>query len=629
MRSRQRSDDSARSSNKGASGTSTRDAVRSKSTPLAPSVAHPDDAVKLQQSIGNAALTYLIRSREPVQAKLEVGRADDPQEREADRVADAIAADGPAIERPVRPKAEGHRGGGITAPPSVERAVASPGASLPGRVRSEMEGAFDRDFSSVHLHVGPEAATATTEIAANAFTVGRDIVFAPGRFAPATREGRHLLAHELTHVAQQTSGRANKMARRQPEYPWRTKEVSTLPRTDEKTVPLAREALPRVTRDLQLLADEALALSTLANPVLIQFEQDYLAAYGSLKEILAAFIPDWGPPPEILSFVVDLSTLAIPGGAIFKLSVALANLGLDVAYGQAHDEGQAALKANTMRGWLQGTMDPMEATTVALKVIPQIHEAALHLMSEALRPYNRMEDAVLRASEPIPGAMEAATFLKVVPIVRTDIDIAVAAINRLEDSYRVLIARLGGYREEVRRLLAVVGPEVLSTPRLGLPDEFMRRVLIPVFPELGQAGQARPFGQRVSLAEVHDDFLHGTGVAQSVSDANLARDAQTKGRLESRFVVPRGGEFPADPHYREKNVEQLHRLLETRAAMSLPSVQEAIARGDAYVHEKVIEFYSWQIPSHKEALENARTVILPSKADDARKLWGRLAGVLP
>ena len=61
------------------------------------------------------------------------------------------------------------------------------------------------DFSRVRVHTGPRAAESAQAVNALAYTVGRDLVFGEGHFAPETEEGRKLLAHELTHVVQQTN----------------------------------------------------------------------------------------------------------------------------------------------------------------------------------------------------------------------------------------------------------------------------------------------------------------------------------------------------------------------------------------------------------------------------------------
>ena len=71
------------------------------------------------------------------------------------------------------------------------------------------------DFSSIRVHTDEAAAEMNTHLGANAFTRGRDVYFARGQFTPETREGRRLLAHELTHVVQQGGGAAG-LLQRQP-----------------------------------------------------------------------------------------------------------------------------------------------------------------------------------------------------------------------------------------------------------------------------------------------------------------------------------------------------------------------------------------------------------------------------
>lgn len=69
-----------------------------------------------------------------------------------------------------------------------------------------MEQRFGHDFASVRVHTGSAAAQSAQDVNARAYTVGNDIVFGTNQFAPGSLEGRRLLAHELTHVAQQASG---------------------------------------------------------------------------------------------------------------------------------------------------------------------------------------------------------------------------------------------------------------------------------------------------------------------------------------------------------------------------------------------------------------------------------------
>jgi hypothetical protein len=88
----------------------------------------------------------------------------------------------------------------------VDSVLRSPGRELEPATRREMESRIGFDFGRVRLHTDARAGESAQGLSARAYTVGSDVVFAPGRYAPQTTEGRHLLAHELTHVVQQTSG---------------------------------------------------------------------------------------------------------------------------------------------------------------------------------------------------------------------------------------------------------------------------------------------------------------------------------------------------------------------------------------------------------------------------------------
>ncbi len=88
-------------------------------------------------------------------------------------------------------------------PLSVNQALRSPGQPLDSATLSFMDSRFGHDFSEVRVHSGGAAEQSAKEFNANAYTVGHDIVFGAGRFAPGTPDGRRLLAHELTHVVQQ------------------------------------------------------------------------------------------------------------------------------------------------------------------------------------------------------------------------------------------------------------------------------------------------------------------------------------------------------------------------------------------------------------------------------------------
>lgn len=79
----------------------------------------------------------------------------------------------------------------------------SGGFALPEKVREEMESKMKKDFSKVRIHTNEEAIVLCREIKAQAFTNGYHIFFNQGKFQPDSSTGKHLLAHELTHVVQQ------------------------------------------------------------------------------------------------------------------------------------------------------------------------------------------------------------------------------------------------------------------------------------------------------------------------------------------------------------------------------------------------------------------------------------------
>ncbi|GAA5521935.1 DUF4157 domain-containing protein [Aliifodinibius salicampi] len=87
------------------------------------------------------------------------------------------------------------------------------GNRLPKTVRSEMAHKMGVDFSGVNIHTGPAAHKLNRQLGARAFTHGSDIYFNKGEYNPEFSEGKHLLAHELTHVVQQKGDGQNKIQR--------------------------------------------------------------------------------------------------------------------------------------------------------------------------------------------------------------------------------------------------------------------------------------------------------------------------------------------------------------------------------------------------------------------------------
>ena len=88
------------------------------------------------------------------------------------------------------------------------QAVQGGGQPLAKSERAYFEPRFGYDFSKVQIHTGAQAAKSAQMLNARAYTVGRDVVFGAGEYAPETVAGRQLLAHELTHVVQQNDGKS-------------------------------------------------------------------------------------------------------------------------------------------------------------------------------------------------------------------------------------------------------------------------------------------------------------------------------------------------------------------------------------------------------------------------------------
>lgn len=178
----------------------------------------------------------VVRSRRtaPIQAKLEVGPADDRYEREADAVAAQVvqiwrspAPSSLAVADPGRTRRAGTTPpepasnaspasriqrmagiglGGGTVDAETEREVrgsSGGGRPLPDHIRTSAETAFGADFGHVRVHDGPRATAINDRIQAKAFTTGGDIHFRDGLPDTNSRAGQHLLAHELTHTIQQ------------------------------------------------------------------------------------------------------------------------------------------------------------------------------------------------------------------------------------------------------------------------------------------------------------------------------------------------------------------------------------------------------------------------------------------
>jgi hypothetical protein len=208
----------------------------------------------LQRTHGNASVQRLI------QYKLTVSQPGDPYEQEADRVAEAATQSneqsggaatidrepdtdltinrmcsdcGEELNRAASPDDDREKekevmslqrqpeedkdkegvvarvasGDALSVDGAVEeeiRGLPGNGSPLPPAVQSSMESGVGYDFDAVRVHTDTNAGHLARAVNARAFTVGSDIVFGSGEYSPQSKDGQKLLAHELTHVVQQT-----------------------------------------------------------------------------------------------------------------------------------------------------------------------------------------------------------------------------------------------------------------------------------------------------------------------------------------------------------------------------------------------------------------------------------------
>lgn len=167
--------------------------------------------MQLQRVVGNRSTRALLR--QPVQCRLLLGPVDDPYEREADGVArhavrhSARPQTQPVAQRVQSKGMHGAEGGEVE--PGVARAIEQKrggGQALDRGVAGAMGRYFSADFSGVRVHTGAESQTLNRSLNARAFTTGSDIFFGKGQYNPGSSGGQELIAHELTHVVQQSGG---------------------------------------------------------------------------------------------------------------------------------------------------------------------------------------------------------------------------------------------------------------------------------------------------------------------------------------------------------------------------------------------------------------------------------------
>lgn len=210
-------------------------------------------------------------------AALRIGSPSDAFEQEADRVANSVVGSaGPSPTWSLLPAANPRlqrcgcggsaKGGGecdeckkkkelqraatgaaesAFAPPVVHQVLDTPGEPLSQSTRSFFEPRLGFDLRGVRIHADAKAAESARSVQARAFTAGRHLVFNEGQYNPTSQAGRKLLAHELTHTAQQSAGETVRRA------PGDTYDVDLVGIDPEEAERLKKQGidLPKVSPD--------------------------------------------------------------------------------------------------------------------------------------------------------------------------------------------------------------------------------------------------------------------------------------------------------------------------------------------------------------------------------------------
>ncbi|MEF8701282.1 MAG: DUF4157 domain-containing protein [Candidatus Accumulibacter sp. UW20] len=190
--------------------------------PRASCISHDSDSAPLRRKV--------------IQAKLTLSHPDDRFEKEADRIADQVLRmPDPALTRPgidptpIRPLSiqrlckecedelqrqfqDTGTDPGSSSLDTIATTLRHTGSLLDSPTRAFFEPRFGVDFSAVRIHTDTQASESARAVNALAYTVGHDVVFNSGQYAPHSDTGRRLLAHELTHVVQQGGGIARQPA---------------------------------------------------------------------------------------------------------------------------------------------------------------------------------------------------------------------------------------------------------------------------------------------------------------------------------------------------------------------------------------------------------------------------------
>ncbi len=499
-----------------------------------------------------------------LQAATAAPPATDQYEREADRVAEQV------VHTPDRSGAEatalspisgGHQNGGAT---GVADVLQSGGEPLDESARGFLEPRFGRDFGDVRIHRDAMAADSAEALNARAYTAGNHVAFGREEYAPSSKPGLRLLAHELAHVVQQ-GGSSNRIQRKQQAAaPAETDPRALLSRNAAR---LRGEALPEFQRGVDGIASQAVdEAGSLA-----------LLLWATIEGAYAAIRPPDGPDlPEF----ADLRRDVLAGVTIQKFR------GADVA-GPAKaiehigDVGQYI--AIQTREAVE-TVRSAEALLVVLRkrrLEYEDEETAVRIFRERPNPW---ELGYLRAVVDQAGLTPALDGFRF-------------------DNFSDLQAIFASQKFTLER--GVIGP----ADRIG--------VLEPM-PAEGRVRVLQPYGARELAAELYRDPSFYETVLLPYNRGAL-------GNLRPEALIPAGTELTVEPQLLWGRYRLAFMAAEiSRSQLDRPYI-EATPSGSAIAGTKTHYAVRWPVPSPDTAMQTntgiALWMPLTSRWDAAELNW--------
>jgi nucleoid-associated protein YgaU len=258
-----------------------------------------------------------VKNKRSIQRKLAIGSSNDPLEREADRVAEQVLAmqthsninaAPPSIQRYNSQSVEERN----IAPTSVDHVLSSHGSPLEPLLQQDMEQRFGHDFSRVRVHTNGDAERSAREVNANAYTVGKNIVFRAGQYSPGSNEGRRLIAHELTHVVQQDYGTPQTES-----SIFRVDQQNSTEKQEESTVThIARQSKPAIvaTTSMKQLNRKESKPPTPVNHGKLSFSMQEDPAIGK-EDVKIVFSPDPKGPQTKSINLIQIAKVRFDNGA--------------------------------------------------------------------------------------------------------------------------------------------------------------------------------------------------------------------------------------------------------------------------------------------------------------------------